>query len=199
MNCKKHNSKSILFMTLFFIVLLQNIFCVKFNSWELLIYRPENSQPMNNIRCYLKLQDENGNDVTFSKCKATYYYANNVVKDKKSETMQFSSIFHRNAPRQVFNYKKKYFFEGGLVMYLLLKPGKYKISVFTPKDEHFLCKTENKDEWKSNVFEYDTQNPAKVLFVSPVANENGFYTGSWHIDYKAPSFYKFTKPKIETK
>ncbi len=168
-----------------------------FNQWELLIYRPENSGTMNNIRCWLKLEDENGNDVTYSKCKATYYYANNVVKDKKAETMQFGSIFHRSAPRQVFEYQKSYFLEGGLVMYLLLKPGKYKISVYTPKDQQYLSKIENKNEWTSNVFEYDTENPAKVLFVSPTANDNGFYNGGWHIDYKSPEYFKFTKPKMQ--
>ena len=167
-----------------------------FNQWELLIYRPENSGTMNNIRCWLKLEDENGNDVTYSKCKATYYYANNVVKDKKAETMQFGSIFHRSAPRQVFEYQKTYFLEGGLVMYLLLQPGKYKISVYTPKDQQYLAKIENKNEWTSNVFEYDTENPAKVLFVSPTANDNGFYNGGWHIDFKAPKYFKFTKPKM---
>lgn len=167
-----------------------------FNQWELLIYRPENSGTMNNIRCWLKLEDENGDDVTYSKCKATYYYANNVVKDKKAETMQFGSIFHRSAPRQVFEYQKTYFLEGGLVMYLLLQPGKYKISVYTPKDQQYLAKIENKNEWTSNVFEYDTENPAKVLFVSPTANDNGFYNVGWHIDFKAPKYFKFTKPKM---
>lgn len=169
---------------------------IHFNPWELLIYRPENSGTMNNIRCWLKLEDENGNDVTYTKCKATYYYANNVVKDKKAETMQFGSIFHHSAPRQVFNYQKTYYLEGGLVMYLLLKPGKYKISVYTPENQQYLSKVENKSEWKSNIFEYDTENPAKVIFVSPTANENGFYNGGWHIDYKAPEYYKFTKPQI---
>lgn len=167
-----------------------------FNQWELLIYRPENSGTMNNIRCWLKLEDESGNDVTYTKCKATYYYAKNVVKDKKAETMQFGSIFHRSAPRQVFEYQKSYFLEGGMVMYLLLKPGKYKISVFTPENQQMLSKIENKNEWTSNIFEYDTENPAKVLFVRPTANENGFYNGGWSIDFKAPEYYKFTKPKI---
>lgn len=169
---------------------------IHFNPWELLIYRPENSGTMNNIRCWLKLEDENGNDVTYTKCKATYYYANNVVKDKKAETMQFGRIFHHSAPRQVFNYQKTYYLEGGLVMYLLLKPGKYKISVYTPENQQYLSKVENKSEWKSNVFEYDTENPAKVIFVSPTANENGFYNGGWYIDYKAPEYYRFTKPQI---
>lgn len=167
-----------------------------FNPWELLIYRPENSGTMNNIRCWIKLEDENGNDVTFTKCKATYYYANNVVRDRKAETMRFGSIFHRSAPRQVFNYQQSYFLEGGLVMYLLLKPGKYKISVCTPKDQQYLSKIRSEGDWNSNVFEYDTENPAKVLFVSPTANDNGFYNGGWRIDSKAPEYYKFTKPKI---
>lgn len=167
-----------------------------FNPWELLIYRPENSGTMNNIRCWIKLEDENGNDVTFTKCKATYYYANSVVRDRKAETMRFGSIFHRSAPRQVFNYQKSYFLEGGLVMYLLLKPGKYKISVCTPKDQQYLSKIRSEGDWNSNVFEYDTENPAKVLFVSPTANDNGFYNGGWRIDSKAPEYYKFTKPKI---
>lgn len=168
-----------------------------FNQWELLIYRPENSGTMNNIRCWLKLEDESGNDVTYSKCKATYYYANSVVKDRKAETMQFGSVFHRSAPRQVFEYQKSYFLEGGMVMYLLLKPGKYKISVFTPEDQQNLSKIENKSEWTSNVFEYDTEKPAKVLFVRPTANENGFYNGGWNIDFRAPEYYKFTKPKMK--
>lgn len=167
-----------------------------FNPWELLIYRPENSGTMNNIRCWLKLEDENGNDVTFTKCKATYYYASNVVRDRKTETMRFGSIFHRSAPRQVFNYQKSYFLEGGLVMYLLLKPGKYKISVCTPKDQQYLSKIRSEGDWNSNIFEYDTENPAKALFVSPTANDNGFYNGGWRIDSKAPEYYKFTKPKI---
>ena len=81
-------------------------------------------------------------------------------------------------------------------MYLLLQPGKYKISVYTPKDQQYLAKIENKNEWTSNVFEYDTENPAKVLFVSPTANDNGFYNGGWHIDFKAPKYFKFTKPKM---
>lgn len=168
---------------------------IQFNKWELLIYRPENSGTMNNIRCFLRLEDENGNDVTYTKCKATYYYANNVVKDKKANTMQFGSVFHHWAPREVFKYQKNYFLEGGLVMYLLLQPGKYKISVYTPSDQQYLSKVENKEEWKSNIFEYNTENPTKVIFVSPTANENGFYNGGWHIDYKAPEYYKFTKPK----
>ena len=35
---------------------------LKFNPWELIIYRPENSEDLNQIRCFLKIQDENGYD-----------------------------------------------------------------------------------------------------------------------------------------
>ena len=47
----------------------------------------------------------------------------------------------------------------------------------------------------SNTFYYDTNNPTKVIFVMPTADENGFYDGGWYIDYKAPKFFKFTKAK----
>ena len=46
---------------------------LKFNPWELIIYRPENSEDLNQIRCFLKIQDENGNDITKSeKVKICY-------------------------------------------------------------------------------------------------------------------------------
>ena len=39
-------------------------------------------------------------------------------------------------------------------------------------------------QWESNVFEYNTENPTKVIFVTPTRNDNGFYNGGWIIDYK---------------
>lgn len=80
-------------------------------------------------------------------------------------------------------------------MHLFLKPGKYKISVYTPSDKQWPSKVENKEKWVSNVFEYNTENPAKALWIVPTANENGFYDGGWWIDYKVPEWFKFTKPK----
>ena len=81
-------------------------------------------------------------------------------------------------------------------MHLTLKPGKYKILFYTPVDKQngFSYSEEGTRpfEWKSNVFDYDTENPAKVIFVSPVVNENGFYNGGWHIDGKSPKFFKNT-------
>ena len=164
------------------------------NQWELYIYRPVNSDKMNITRCWLKLEDTEGNDVTYTACKATYYFPDQVVKDPKEGLPYFSSIFHHTGPRTVYKYQRTYYLDGGMVMHLTLKPGKYKISFYTPEDQHFFVKTQNK-EWTSNIFEYDTQNPTKVIFVSPIANENGFYTGGWHISGYAPEFFKFTKPK----
>ena len=84
-------------------------------------------------------------------------------------------------------------------MHLLLKKGSYKISFYTPKEKisaQGLSKELLKKDWNSNTFLYDTENPAKVIFVSPTANENGFYDGGWHIDHKAPKFFRFTKPRL---
>ena len=82
-------------------------------------------------------------------------------------------------------------------MHCLLKPGKYNITVCTPKDKTYPVVTSNKEDWTSNVFYYDTDNPTNVIFVIPTANENGFYNGGWYIDYKAPKYFKFTKPIIK--
>lgn len=149
---------------------------LKFNSWELIIYRPENSESINNVRCWLKLEDENGNDVTHTKCKATY---------------EWISI-----PDKVNQYQRSYFLSGGMAMHLLIQKGKYRISFYTPEDQQFGVKSAKKGVWESNVFEYDTENPAKVLFVYPGADDNGFYDGTWIVDYKAPKWFKFTKPKM---
>lgn len=154
---------------------------IKFNSWELIIYRPENSSSnyhgMNEVRCWFKLEDEEGNDVTYTKCKATYEWA--------------------SMPDKVNFYEKSYYLSGGMAMHLIIQSGKYKISFYTPEDKQFGVKTPEKKTWTSNVFEYDTDNPAKVLFVYPGANDNGFYDGSWIVDYRAPKWFKFTKPKMK--
>ena len=86
-------------------------------------------------------------------------------------------------------------------MHLNLRPGKYRFSVYTPIDKQawFDC-TKNiagKKVWESNVFEYDTENPAKVIFVTPVMDDNGFFKGEWWIDPKAPRFFKWSEMKIK--
>ena len=148
------------------------------NPWELIIYRPENAGDMNDVRCYLKVEDaETGEDVTYTKLKATYEWV--------------------SIPDVANPYQNIYYLDGGMAMHINIKSGKYKIQVYTPFEKQNGVYTTNtsKETWNSNIFEYDTANPAKVIFVCPTANDNGFYDGGWHIDYKAPKWFKFTKPK----
>ena len=51
---------------------------VKPNPATLIIYRPENKGQMNEIRCFLRIQNEEGKDVTYNKdfCTATYEWVN---------------------------------------------------------------------------------------------------------------------------
>ena len=150
------------------------------NPWNLIIYRPENAFPMNEIRCWMKIEDQDGNDVTKSAIrKATYEWI--------------------PSPKTHYKYKHTLFLSGGMAMHLNIKPGKYKISFRTPKSEYSFVEYdfENKGDWESNVFEYNTDNPTKVIFVYPTANDNGFYNGGWVIDYKAPKYFKFTQPRME--
>ncbi len=166
---------------LIFLLLASSVFSelspVKFNPWEILIYRPENSSSMNEVRCWLKIEDEQGNDVTYTAAKGSYAWA--------------------STPTEFTNYQKSYYLSGGMIMHLYLKKGRYTFSVSTPKDSQYPLKINPPKDWTSNRFEYDTENPAKVLFVYPAANDNGFYTGEWVIDYRAPKFYKFTKPLMK--
>ena len=150
------------------------------NPWDLIIYRPENSSTINEVRCFLKIEDMDGNDVTKDAIrKVTYEWVSN--------------------PRIQYTYKKKLYLSGGMAMHLNIKPGKYNISVYSePKDYEFVeFNFDNKGNWESNVLYYNTDNPTKVIFIYPTANDNGFYNGGWVIDYYAPEYYKFTKPKME--
>ena len=153
----------------------------KHNPWELIIYRPENKTDFNYVRCYVKIEDEKGNDVSKSKVKATYEWA--------------------TIPNVVNYYKNKLYLDGGMAMHLNLRPGKYRFSVYTPPERHTGFEVtkgvKNKGQWESNVFEYDTENPAKVIFVTPVMDDNGFFNGSWWIDHKAPRFFKWSEMKIK--
>ena len=136
---------------------------------SLIIYRPDNIGVLNDIRCFLRLEDEQGNDVTYSAATATYEWV--------------------SIPDRINNYKKKYYLSGGMAMHLKLKKGRYKISLYTPVDQQNNFTYAEADvkpfQWESNVFEYNTENPTKVIFVSPTRNDNGFYNGGWVIDYRA--------------
>ena len=137
---------------------------------SLIIYRPENIGILNDIRCFLHLEDEAGNDITYDK---------NCI----TATYEWVSI-----PDRANNYKKKYYLSGGMAMHLKLKKGRYKISLYTPVDQQnnfTYPQIETKSfQWESNIFEYNTENPTKVIFVTPTRNDNGFYNGGWIIDYR---------------
>lgn len=152
-------------------------FNLRHNPWELIIYRPENTEKMTPVRCWLKIEDMEGNDVTHTAAKATYEWV--------------------TVPDRVNHYEKGWWLEGGIAMHLNLKNGRYKFTVSTPPDRQYPYPSKNRNEWKSNEFFYDTNNPAKVIFVYPTADDNGFYSGGWVISAKSPKFYKFTKPRME--
>ncbi len=153
---------------------------------SLIIYRPDNIGVLNDIRCFLRIEDETGKDITYdSSCiTATYEWM--------------------STPDIIRNYKHTYFLSGGMTMHLKLKKGRYKISLYTPidKQNNFVYPESGEEartalqsgvveyskpqafQWESNIFEYNTENPTKVIFVTPTRNDNGFYNGGWIIDYK---------------
>ena len=137
---------------------------------SLIIYRPDNTGVLNDIRCFLRLQDEEGKDVTYDTTTVTATYE------------------WLSTPDIIRNYKHTYFLSGGMAMHLKLKKGRYKISLYTPTDQQNNFTYAEADakpfQWESNVFEYNTENPTKVIFVYPTRNDNGFYNGGWIIDYK---------------
>ena len=153
---------------------------------SLIIYRPDNLGVLNDIRCFLRIQDEAGKDITYDSSRITATY----------EWM--------STPDIIRNYKHTYFLSGGMAMHLKLKKGRYKISLYTPVDQqnNFVYPESGEEartalqsgvaeysqpqafQWESNIFEYNTENPTKVIFVTPTRNENGFYNGGWIIDYR---------------
>lgn len=72
---------------------------------------------MSPVRCWLNIQDMEGNDVTYTAAKATY---------------EWTSI-----PDKVNYYQKSWWLEGGVAMHLNLKKGRYKFSVSTPSDKQY--------------------------------------------------------------
>ncbi len=172
---------------------------IHFNPWELIIYRPENTEKMNMTRCWIKIEDTvTGRDVTYDKeviRKAEYEWVANSKVFYKDPNDFWRWLMRHGQVYTLHSYQKSYYLDGGMAMHLNLAPGSYKITVSTPKDQHFWVKAENSGSWESNEFFYNTENPLKVIFVCPTANNNGFYNGGWWIDYKAPEFYIYTKPK----
>jgi hypothetical protein len=207
--------KKKLFVLGFFILLTMNFFAQKLpgsyydfmeemeskevthNPSRLIIYRPENKYSLNEIPCYIKLENAEGKDVTNEKsfCKTFYEWVSwrsDVSKIRGHDPKSFSTLFDRNNLEKVYQYKNKIYLMGGMASHLNLAKGKYKITVYTPIKDQFNFKypTNTKAfEWKSNEFFYDTENPTKVIFVSPKFTDNGFYAGDWIIDYKAPKYF----------
>ena len=60
-------------------------------------------------------------------------------------------------------------------MHLKIKPGKYKIEFYTPKDKTYPFQYLKKTEWKSNSYYYDTESDLVILYVSPTADDNYLY------------------------
>lgn len=151
------------------------ILIVTTSLYALEIYRPENFGDMNDIPCYLRITDMDGNDAT------------DCIKGISHSWYYDVRLLHR-------------YYEGcltgGSVVHLSMKEGTYKIYVYTPKDKQ----SEYDDltgDWKSNEFIYKVGSPAlNVIFISPTADDNGFYNGGWHVDYKAPKYFKYTKPYL---
>lgn len=171
------------------------------NPYTLIIYRPQNNGEINDVRCFLKLEDAEGNDVTYTAVTAAAYQwvTDNMLREQG--VTDFASVFRRDT-REYIKYKKKYFLSGAMAMHLNLKKGKYKITFYTPVDNQYNfeypIEGQRPFEWKSNTFEYNTENPTTVIFVTPTTNDNGFYNGGWYIDYKAPKYLKNRAlPKME--
>ena len=63
---------------------------------SLIIYRPDNIGVLNDIRCFLRLEDEEGNDVTYTACTATYEWMStpDIIRNYKHtypKTITFST------------------------------------------------------------------------------------------------------------
>ena len=142
------------------------------------IYRPSNFGLMDEIPCLLKITDEDGNDAwdKIISISVSWY-------DSMQSTPHWSHTYYDGC------------FTGGAIVHLEMQRGTYRISVSTPPEHQRNYLENNSDEWTSNEFVYRTGSPAlKVIFINPTANQNGFYTGGWHIDYRAPRYYMYTKP-----
>ena len=182
---------------LFVACALLALFAAPPSLFALEIYRPENHGALNAIPCLVRVTDLDGNDAS---ARITHISYNWYYELPLPNWSQQPKTLHR------------YFngcFTGGAVVHLLMQPGTYLISVYTPQSlQQDYAPAENHADaaatadaaaprdWTSNTFRYDTAHQPRVIFVSPTANDNGFFNGGWHLDYKAPRFYKHTKPHM---
>ncbi len=153
----------------------------KLHSLE--IYRPENYGALNTVPCLLRIADAEGNDATDCIRDISFSWYYDMQHDHK-----WTHRYYRGC------------FTGGTIIHLDMKPGVYRISVYTPADMQDIYGEQDGEAWQSNEFVYDTSAPAlKVIFVSPTADDNGFYNGGWHVSHRAPSYYLYTKPLMPRK
>lgn len=159
-----------------------------FPAFSLNLYRPENKGALNAIPCLIRVTDLDGNDASdaITHLSFNWYY-------------ELRRLDWRGEPKHLHTYFNGCF-TGGVVVHLLTKPGTYLISVYTPPEyqqgyaENASQLAGKKRAWESNTFLYDTSHKPNVIFVSPTANDNGFFSGGWHVDYRAPQFWQYTKP-----
>lgn len=153
----------------------------KQNSIE--IYRPENYGSLNEVPCLLKITDMDGNDAWDKITHISYSWASDMRNKDKFTHSYYSGCF-----------------TGGCIIHLTMQPGEYRISVHTPRNmqqNHELSYDSAEGDWTSNEFIYQTNARAlKVIFINACANQNGFFTGKWNIDCRAPKFYKYAKPRM---
>lgn len=150
-------------------------------SQALEIYRPENKGDLNDVPCLLRITDMEGNDASdcITALSHSWYYDTHL---NFWQTKTLCHVYWEGC------------FTGGSIVHLGLKEGKYKIFVYTPVEKQADYASLTSQSWESNEFVYNTRSKElKVIFVSPVADDSGFFSGSWHIDYRAPKFYKWTK------
>lgn len=160
------------------IVMLISTIFISTLAFSLEIYRPSNYGTMDDIPCLLKITDTEGNDAWDKIISISYSWYNDM----------------RNTPHWSHTYYNGCF-TGGCVIHLEMQKGTYLISVCTPPEHQRNYLPDHPEEWQSNTFKYTVGAPAlKVIFVNPTANQNGFYNGGWHVDYRAPKYYKYTKP-----
>lgn len=167
---------------------LLTLLCPILHAEELIVYRPQNSADINAVRCWVRIEDMDGNDVTHTAARAAYAYM--------------------DRPRELSWYRRSFYIEGGMACHLYLNRGRYRISVFTPKSHvsDFPLPERLRADWDSDVFVYDSDivrnsvgegaNILRVIFVSPTANGDGFYEPHWKVDYRAPVYLRDREPRF---
>ena len=171
-----------LFLSVLFLAVLLLFSLLPLHALEL--YRPENRGDMNDVPCLIKITDMEGNDAWDSITALSYSWHYDIHTNLWQEKCLCHAYW-------------KGCFTGGCVVHLGLKSGKYRISVYTPKESQLDYERLTGEDWQSNEFVYDTERKElKVIFISPTADDSGVYDGGWHVDHIAPAYYRGTKPGI---